>query len=143
MSDIKTLTIFESYKEIKRIDRKIDLIKTLRETTGKLSASKLKEDTVQLSFISNDAILNAVSKKDGYKEVLQQLYKAKSGYEKFIADEIEDRKITEPQIVIGYLRDYKREKWDKIARTMKYDKRQCHRLYDEYKGRTPQDNSSF
>ena len=108
MSDIKTLTIFESYKEIKRIDRKIDLIKTLRETTGKLSASKLKEDTVQLSFISNDAILNAVSKKDGYKEVLQQLYKAKSGYEKFIADEIEDRKITEPQIVIGYLRDYKR-----------------------------------
>ncbi len=143
MSNIKTLTIFEAYKEIKRIERKIDLIKTLRETTGELSSSKLKEDTVQLSFISNDAILNAVSKKDGYKEVLQQLYKAKAGYEKYIADEIEDRKITDPQIVVGYLRDYKREKWDKISRIMKYDKRQCHRLYDEYKGKTPQDNCTF
>lgn len=140
---IENLTLFKAWSEIEGIDNKINLIKTLRETAGSLSASQLKEILVQGGFKGNDAMLNAISKKDGYTKSLQILYKSKNAYEKYILDEIDRLKISEPHIAIGYLRDYKKEKWDKIAKKMNFDKRQCQRYYDEYKGRTPQNNSDF
>lgn len=140
---IENLTIFKAWNEIKGIDNKIDLIKTLRETNADISSSKLKEILVQGGFKGNDAMLNALSKKDGYSKTLQNLYKSKNAYEKFILDELDRLKLLEPHIAIGYLRDYKREKWNKIERAMNLDKRQCQRYYAEYKGRTPQNNSTF
>lgn len=140
MIDISTMTIFDAYRELESIRHKKELIEELRVTTGSISASKLSEDKVQISFISNDSILNAISKKDGFTDTLKRLNTLRIKYEKFIDDEIELRKLSQPQLIIAYLRDYLKKDWHEISRRMDYSIRQCKRFYSEYKGKTPQEN---
>ena len=71
MEGIDDLDIFKAYYEMKSIDRKIDLILTLRETAEGIKPNRLKEILVDGGFRENDMILNAIIKKDKYTESLQ------------------------------------------------------------------------
>ena len=126
---LENITIFNAYNEIKAIDKKIDLILTLRETIGGIKPNRLKDILVDGGFRENDVILNAILKKDKYSESLQVLYKQKNAYEKYILDEIDRLKLTEPQIVVRFYRDYKKMSWEQIRKKTHYSLRQCHRLY--------------
>ena len=123
------LSIFTAYYEIKAIERKIDLLLTLRATTEGIKPNRLKEMLVDGGFRENDVILNAIIKKDKYTESLQTLYKEKNAYEKYILDELDRIKTNEPDLVIKYYRDYERLGWKDIARKTHFSLRQCHNLY--------------
>ena len=130
---LENITIFTAYSEIKAIDRKIDLILTLRETIGGIKPNRLKEILVDGGFRENDIILNAILKRDKYTESLQALYKEKNAFEKYILDEISRIKLNQPELVIGFLREYKKMKWLEIAKQMNYSEKQTRRLYNKYK----------
>lgn len=133
MDHLENITIFTAYSEIKTIEKKIELILTLRETVGGIKQNRLKEILVDGGFRENDVILNAIIKKDKYTESLQVLYKQKNAYEKYILDEIDRIKINSPELAIGYLREYKKLKWEDIAKQMNYSEKQTRRLYNKYK----------
>lgn len=136
MEHIKNLDIFNAYYEIKSIERKIDLLLTLRATTEGIKPNKLKELLVDGGFKENDLILNAIIKKDKYTESLQLLYKEKNAYEKFILEEIDRLKLIYPQMAIVYFRDYEKLKWNDIAKKMNYSEKQVRRYYSNYKNKT-------
>ena len=129
MDHIQDLNLFSAYYEIKAIDRKIDLLLTLRATLEGIKPNKLKEMLVDGGFRENDIILNAILKKDKYTESLQALYKEKNAYEKYILDEIDRLKLSHPQMVVKYYRDYEKLNWEEISRKTHYSLRQCHNLY--------------
>jgi len=133
MEHINNLNIFNAYYEIKSIERKIDLILTLRSTTEGIKPNKLKEILVDGGFRENDMILNAIIKKDKYTESLQILYKEKNAYEKYILEEIDRLKLIYPQMAIIYFRDYEKMKWNDIAKKMNYSEKQVRRYYNNYK----------
>lgn len=133
MDHFENLTIFNAYYEIKAIDKKIDLLLTLRATTEGIKPNKLKEMLVDGGFRENDIILNAIIKKDKYTESLQALYKSKNAYEKFILEELDRLKMVYPQSAIVYLRDYKKLKWNDIAKEMNYSEKQVRRYYKKTK----------
>ena len=133
MEHINNLNIFNAYYEIKSIERKIDLILTLRSTTEGIKPNKLKEILVDGGFRENDMILNAIIKKDKYTESLQILYKEKNAYEKYILEEIDRLKLIYPQMAIVYFRDYEKMKWNDIAKKMNYSEKQVRRYYNNYK----------
>ena len=96
MDHLENITIFNAYSEIKAIERKIELILTLRETAVGIKPNKLKEILVDGGFRENDVILNAILKKDKYTESLQVLYKQKNAYEKYneeLEEELEDGEV--------------------------------------------------
>ena len=126
------LSIFTAYYEIKAIERKIDLLLTLRATTEGIKPNRLKEMLVDGGFRENDVILNAIIKKDKYTESLQLLYKEKNAYENYILKEIDNLKLKDPCLAIAYLRDYKRLKWNEIAKEINYSERQTRRYYKQY-----------
>lgn len=133
MENIKNLNIFNAYYEVKAIERKINLLLTLRATTESIKPNKLKEILVDGGFRENDMILNAIIKKDKYTESLQILYKEKNAYEKYILEEIDRLKLIYPQTAIIYFRDYEKLKWNKIATKMNYSEKQVRRYYNDYK----------
>lgn len=133
MDHLKNLNIFNAYYEIKSIERKIDLLLTLRTTTEGIKPNRLKEILVDGGFRENDVILNAIIKKDKYTESLQMLYKEKNAYEKYILEEIDRLKLIYPQMAIVYFRDYEKLKWNDIAAKMNYSEKQIRRYYNKYK----------
>lgn len=130
---MKNLDIFNAYYEIKSIERKIDLLLTLRATTEGIKPNKLKEILVDGGFRENDVILNAIIKKDKYTESLQMLYKEKNAYEKYILEEIDRLRLIYPQMAIIYFRDYEKLKWNDIAKKMNYSEKQVRRYYSNYR----------
>ncbi len=133
MEHLKNLDIFNVYYEIKAIERKIDLLLTLRATTEGIKPNKLKEILVDGGFRENDVILNAIIKKDKYTESLQMLYKEKNAYEKYILEEIDRLRLIYPQMAIIYFRDYEKLKWNDIAKKMNYSEKQVRRYYSNYR----------
>lgn len=133
MDHLENINLFSAYYEIKAIDKKIDLLLTLRATTEGIKPNRLKEILVDGGFGESDAILNAIIKKDKYTESLQALYKSKNAYEKFILDEIDRLKMVYPQTAIIYLRDYEKKKWKDIAKEMNYSEKQVRRYYNKSK----------
>ena len=131
MDHFENLNIFSAYYEIKAIERKIDLLLTLRATTESIKPNRLKEILVDGGFRENDVLLNAIIKKDKYTESLQALYKSKNAYEKYILDELDRMQYTQPELVVRYYRDFKKLNWNEITRKTHYSLRQCHRLYGE------------
>lgn len=129
MDHIENLNIFSAYSEIKAIERKIELLLTLRQTLEGIKPNRLKEILVDGGFRENDIILNAIIKKDKYTESLQALYKSKNAYEKYILDELDRLKLSQPQMVVKYYRDYKKMSWEEITKKTHYSIRQCHRFY--------------
>lgn len=129
--NLENITIFSAYSEIKAIERKIDLILTLRATTEGIKPNRLKEILVDGGFRENDIILNAIIKKDKYTESLNALYKSKKAYEEYIFDELKRLKLTEPQIEVKYYRDYLKMSWKDISKKTHYSIRQCHNLYSK------------
>ena len=135
MEGIDDLDIFKAYYEMKSIDRKIDLILTLRETAEGIKPNRLKEILVDGGFRENDMILNAIIKKDKYTESLQILYKERNAYEKYILEEIDRLKLIFPEMAIVYFRDYEKLKWNDIAAKMNYSEKQIRRYYSNYKNK--------
>ena len=133
MDHLENINLFNAYYEIKAIDRKIELLLTLRATADGIKPNRLKEILVDGGFRENDIILNAIIKKDKYTESLQALYKSKNAYEKYILDEIDRLKFVQPQMAIIYLREYEKLKWGDIAKKMNYSEKQVRRYYNKYK----------
>ena len=133
MDHLENLNLFSAYNEVKAIDRKIELLLTLRATADGIKPNRLKEILVDGGFRENDVLLNAIIKKDKYTESLQTLYKEKNAFEKYIIDEIDRLKMVYPQTAIIYLRDYEKKKWNDIAKQMNYSEKQVRRYYNKYK----------
>lgn len=141
-NETNNLTISKAWSELKGIDNQIDLLETLRTTKTDIKGVKLKDILVSGGIVNNNAILNAIVSVDEYSARLNELYKAKNAYEKYILDEVDRIKRNNPCVVIGFLKDYQKMKWEEIGKTLNYSDRQCRRYYDEYKGKTPKDNCS-
>ena len=133
MDHLENLNLFSAYSEIKAIERKIELLLTLRATADGIKPNRLKEILVDGGFRENDVLLNAIIKKDKYTESLQVLYKTKNAYEKYILDEIDRLKIVFPQTAIVFMREYEKKKWRDIAKEMNYSEKQVRRYYNKYK----------
>lgn len=130
MDHLENLNLFSAYSEIKAIERKIDLLLTLRATQEGIKPTRLKEILVDGGFRENDIILNAILNKDKYTESLNVLYKQKNAYDKYILEELDRLKLTNPQLQIKFYRDYKKMSWKDISRKTHYSIRQCHNLYN-------------
>ena len=140
---IESLTIMQAWNELKGIEYRINLFETLREVNGDIKSSKVKEILVKGGFVSNNAILNMITKQDQYTDRLKSLYDSKKAYEEFIEKEIDRLKITDIHIVVGFLKEYKKEKWKDISKQLDYSVAQLKRYYSEYKGKTSKNNEIF
>ncbi len=129
----KELTIVDAYRELKGINNRIDVYKTLRNSTYDIKPIKLKEILVSGGRHNNEALLNALVKKDEYTEELYRLYELKNMYERFILEEIERLKGVQQPIIVGFLKDYEKWSWKEIEKVLNYSERQLRRYYDEYK----------
>lgn len=145
--DVSNLTIVEAWNELNKINNKINLLETLIETQGGIGSSKLKEILTGCSVTSNDKFINMITAKDTNTVELKKQYLLKNAYETYILNEIKFLKLSEPSLCVAFLKEYylkkdnKRYLWDDIATEMGFSVAQCRRYYDEYKGRTPSDNS--
>lgn len=145
----KELTLIEAWDELNKTNNKIDLLETQIAMSYDISSSKLKEIMTQCSFSSNDKHLNILISKDERVPRWLELQKAKAEYEIIVYNEIQRLKLTEPAICIAFLKEYKlkddnkKMTWEDISKEMGYSVPQCRRYYDEYKGRTPKENSWF
>lgn len=135
------LTIMQAWQELIGINYRIDLFETLRETNGDIKSSKVKEILTSGGFITNNAMLNAIMKKDEYSDRLRILYNSRKAYENFIEKEIERLKIADIHLAVAFLKEYKKQKWKEIAKKLDYSIAQTRRFYDEYKGKTPKNNT--
>ena len=139
------LTLVGAWNELKAINNKIDLKKTLRDINGSIKAVKLKDIITSGGSCNNDALLNVIIGDDKYSEELQNLYKSKNAWEKYILNEIDRLQFSKPSIVIGFLKEYQKMKWNEIVdffekKDYPISYSQVRRYYDEFKGRTPYDN---
>lgn len=140
----KESTLIEAWNELNKTNNRIDLLETQIELAGNISSSKLKEVLTQCSFSSNDKFINTIIAKDNRIPELYGLKKAKIEYEKIVENEINRTKLTTPVVCVAFLREYKKMPWNDIAEEMGYSLRQVKRFYyEDYKGRTPSDNSYF
>lgn len=137
---VEHLTIMQAWQELIGINYRIDLFETLREVNGDVKSSKVKEILTTGGFISNNAMLNAILKKDEYSDRLKSLYDSRKAYENFIEKEIDRLKITDINLAVAFLKEYKKLKWKEIAKQLSYSEKQVRRYYDEYKGKTPKNN---
>ena len=130
---IEHMTIIQAWQEVISLNNKINLFETLRDVNGDIKSSKAKEILVQGGFINSSSMLNIIMKKDEYTDKLKSLYESKKAYEEFIEKEIELLKIKDIQLAVAFLKDYKKMKWQDIAKRLDYSKAQVRRYYDEYK----------
>lgn len=128
----KQLTLIECWHEIKSIEHKLDLYKTLRETNGDISACKLKPIVSSGGIHITDSMLMDLITNDKYTELINGLYKSLLAYEEYLVSEIERLKLCNPSYVIAFMRDYKKMGWKRISYDMNFSVRQCRRYYDEY-----------
>ena len=133
----------QAWKELIGINYRIDLFETLREVNGDIKSSKVKEILVKGGFISNNAMLNTILKKDEYSDRLKSLYDSKKAYEDFIGLEIERLKVSDIHLAVAFLKEYKKMKWKDVAKQLSYSEKQVRRYYDQYKGKTPKNNEFF
>lgn len=138
---VEHLTIMQAWQELIGINYRIDLFETLREVNGDVKSSKVKEILTTGGFISNNAMLNTILKKDEYSDRLKSLYDSRKAYENFIEKEIERLKIADIHLAVAFLKEYKKLKWKEIAKQLSYSEKQVRRYYDEYKGKTPKNNT--
>lgn len=134
------LSIAEAWNELKGINNQISLLETLQATNGLIKGFSFKEIITSGGKKSNDSMLISILKNDKYSEELLALYKSKVAYETYILEEIERLKVSNPGIVIGFLKEYLKLSWSQISNKVDYSTRQCHRYYDEYRGKTPKEN---
>ncbi len=127
------MTIIQAWGEIVGLNNKINLFETLREVNGDIKSSKVKEILVQGGFINSNSMLNIIMKKDEYTDRLKALYDSKRAYEEYIEREIDRLKVTDIQLAVAFLKDYKKMKWQDIAKRLTYSKAQVRRYYDEYR----------
>ena len=145
--DISELSIVQAWDKLNKINNKIALLETLIATQYNISSSKLKDILTNCSVASNDKFINMITSKDDNVIKLREQYSLKNAYENYILNEIKLLKLSEPSLCIAFLKEYslkkdnKRYSWDDIAKEMGFSIAQCRRYYDEYKGRTPSDNS--
>ena len=130
---IEHMTIIQAWQEVISLNNKINLFETLRDVNGNVKSSKAKEILVQGGFINSSSMLNIIMKKDEYTDKLKSLYERKKAYEEFIEKEIDLLKIKDIQLAVAFLKDYKKMKWQEIAKRLDYSKAQVRRYYDEYK----------
>lgn len=142
MIEIKIdMSLIQAWDELNKINNKINLKETLLSTRLDIGSMKLKEVVTSCSFNGNDKFINNIIANDEDAIMLRELYKAQRAYEIYVMNEIDRMKLSTPALCIAFLWEYKHEKWKDIAETMGYSERQCKRYYNEYKGKTPQDNS--
>lgn len=141
------MDLIKAWNELNKINNKINLLETLIEKQYDIGCSKLRDVLVNCSISGNDKFINMIISKDENVLKLQEQYSLKVAYETYILNEIKILKLSEPSLCIAFLKEYslkkdsKRYSWDDIANEMGYSAKQCKRYYDEYKGRTPSDNS--
>ena len=116
------MTIIQAWGEIVGLNNKINLFETLREVNGDIKSSKVKEILVQGGFINSNSMLNIIMKKDEYTDRLKALYDSKRAYEEYIEREIDRLKVTDIQLAVAFLKDYKKMKWQDIAKRLTYSK---------------------
>lgn len=141
------LDLIGAWNELNRINNRMKLIEELIQVRYGISASKLKEVVIDVSFNSNDKFLNAVIFKEKEAPEYRELYKSRNAYENYVLDEIDRMKLSQPALCIAFLKEYKRLTWKQIAKEMNFSERQCQNYYyNEYlpkkKGKTPKNNSS-
>lgn len=139
----KELTIVEAWKELNKINNKIDLLEKTILTKFDISANKLKDVLVHCSVVNNDRFINAIVAKDKGINELQELYMAKSDWEKYIMNEIENSKVSSPAICVAFLKEYKGNTNKEVSEIMTCSISKVKRLYAEYKGKTPEKNEYF
>ncbi len=130
------MTIIQAWEEIIGLNNKINLFETLREVNGDVKSSKVKEILVQGGFINSNSMLNIIMKKDEYTDRLKSLYDSKKAYEDYIEKEIDRLRVTDIQLAVAFLKDYKKMKWKDIGKRLNYSDRQIRRFYMEYKEKT-------
>lgn len=141
------LDLITAWNKLNKINNRIDLKKTLIATRTDIKANKLKEILVQCSVGNNDLIISLIHSNDKDIIELGELYMSKYGYEKFIFNEIKCMKASEEALCVGFLKEYEKLTWKKIAKRLNFSERQCQRYYyDDYlpkkKGITPKNNVS-
>ena len=137
------LSIIEAWNELDGINNQINLFETLKETNNEETPKsvRLKEILVSGGKVNNDTICNAIINTDKYSEKLLSLYISKTAYEKYILEEIRRLKISAPAVCIAFLKEYQKLTWKEMTKVMDYSIAQCRRYYDEFKGKTPKNNS--
>lgn len=139
--------IIDAWNKLNKVNNKISLLETLIENQYDIKSSKLKDILTSCSVSNSDKFINAIVSKDDHALELREQYKLKNAYENYILNEIKILKLSEPSLCIAFLKEYslkkdnKRYSWEDIAKEMGFSVAQCRRYYDEYKGRTPDDNS--
>lgn len=142
MIEIKIdMSLIQAWDELNKINNKINLKETLLSTRLDIGSMKLKEVITSCTFNGNDKLINSIIANDEDAITLRELYKAQRAYEIYVMNEIDRMKLSAPALCITFQKEYQHKKWNDIAKFMGYEKKQCQRYYDEYKGKTPQDNS--
>lgn len=142
MIEIKLdMSLIQAWNELNKINNKINFKETLLSTRLDIGTMKLKEVITSCTFNGNDKLINNIITNDEDAITLRELYKAQRAYEIYIMDEINRMKLSSPALCIAFLREYQHKKWNEIAKFFGYEKKQCQRYYDEYLGKTPQDNN--
>ena len=140
----KHLSIVEAWVELNKINNRIDLLEKTIITKFDISSSKLKEVLTQCSVVNNDRFINAIVAKEKGLPELSELYNTKKAWEEYIENEIEISKVTEPEICVAFLKEYKRKTNKEISHEMNdCSISKIKRLYALYKGKTPPENDWF
>lgn len=144
------MTLEEAYRELKSIENKIDLLETQRTILNAPKTVNLKDIMVSGGRLTNDSILNGIISSDKYSESLSALYLSKASYEAYIWQEIALFKDSKQGLIIHFLKhlsfrdantkEDKKLTWREIGKIMNYSEKQCQRYYNEYRGRTSEDN---
>lgn len=142
MVEIKLdLTLIQAWDELNKKNNQISLKETLLASRLDIAAMKLKEIITSCTFNGNDKLINNIIANDEDAIALRELYKAQRAYEIYIMNEIDRMKLSTPILCIAFLKEYKHMTWGEITDVMGMSDRQVRRYYDEYKGKTPKDNS--
>lgn len=142
MVEIKLdLSLIQAWDELNKINNRINLRETLLSSRLDIGAMKLKEVITTCTFNGNDKLINNIIANDEDALTLRELYKSQKAYEIYIMDEIGRMKLSTPALCVAFLKDYEHKTWEEIAKIIDYSTKQCKRYYDEYHGKTPQNNS--
>lgn len=135
------LSLIQAWDELNKINNIINLKETLLASRLDIGAMKLKEVITTCTFNGNDKLINNIIANDEDAISLRELYKSQKAYEIYIMNEVDRMKLSAPALCIAFLKEYQHKKWNEIANIIGYEKKQCQRYYDEYLGKTPQNNS--
>lgn len=138
---IEELSIVEVWNKLEKIKNDIEYLETEITINYGIKASKLKEVLVSCSTHSNDTMINAIIRNNSQVERLRKKYVERNNCENYIYKEIDRMKLSEPALIIAFLKDYKKMTWNQIAKQMDYSEKSVRRYYNEYKGKTPKNNT--